>query len=129
MRKNAVTIDGEESPAVAGPRQEAAIGSKSKGVDHVFARRPKLFRGAIGADAVDAAGEQSRKRNERLLRGSLAGTRWAAGHNGWRALWVGDDGARSLPNALLLDRKSTRLNSSHSSISYAVFCLKKKKKK
>src|SRR5689334_23734292 len=28
---------------------------------------------------------------------------------------------------LILDRKSTRLNSSHSSISYAVFCLKKKK--
>src|SRR5689334_24376690 len=27
------------------------------------------------------------------------------------------------------DRKSTRLNSSHSSISYAVFCLKKKKQK
>src|SRR5438876_5616085 len=33
----------------------------------------------------------------------------------------GDDGLR--------DRKSTRLNSSHPSISYAVFCLKKKKKK
>src|SRR2546430_5807942 len=30
---------------------------------------------------------------------------------------------------LNLDRKSTRLNSSHSQISYAVFCLKKKKKK
>src|SRR5256885_6527457 len=29
---------------------------------------------------------------------------------------------------LLLDRKSTRLNSSHLVISYAVFCLKKKKK-
>src|SRR2546428_4552021 len=29
---------------------------------------------------------------------------------------------------LLLDRKSTRLNSSHDQISYAVFCLKKKKK-
>src|SRR5437899_12102189 len=28
-----------------------------------------------------------------------------------------------------LDRKSTRLNSSHLGISYAVFCLKKKKKK
>src|SRR3712207_7742151 len=27
-----------------------------------------------------------------------------------------------------LDRKSTRLNSSHANISYAVFCLKKKKK-
>src|SRR5690242_21183953 len=32
---------------------------------------------------------------------------------------------RALPG----DRKSTRLNSSHMSISYAVFCLKKKKKK
>src|SRR5438477_8480513 len=31
--------------------------------------------------------------------------------------------------ALRRDRKSTRLNSSHMSISYAVFCLKKKKKK
>src|SRR5690348_17611600 len=30
---------------------------------------------------------------------------------------------------LRADRKSTRLNSSHPSISYAVFCLKKKKKK
>src|SRR5690554_342696 len=30
---------------------------------------------------------------------------------------------------ILLDRKSTRLNSSHVRISYAVFCLKKKKKK
>src|SRR5205085_4413972 len=30
---------------------------------------------------------------------------------------------------ITLDRKSTRLNSSHSQISYAVFCLKKKKKK
>src|SRR2546430_13246991 len=29
---------------------------------------------------------------------------------------------------VLQDRKSTRLNSSHSQISYAVFCLKKKKK-
>src|SRR5688572_31573631 len=29
----------------------------------------------------------------------------------------------------VLDRKSTRLNSSHSQISYAVFCLKKKKNK
>src|SRR5216683_6516439 len=30
---------------------------------------------------------------------------------------------------LRIDRKSTRLNSSHDQISYAVFCLKKKKKK
>src|SRR5207249_9044589 len=37
-------------------------------------------------------------------------------------------GIRGLPHAApALDRKSTRLNSSHVSISYAVFCLKKKK--
>src|SRR3712207_7932069 len=35
----------------------------------------------------------------------------------------GDDG-----NQFKLDRKSTRLNSSHANISYAVFCLKKKNK-
>src|SRR5688572_33279418 len=36
---------------------------------------------------------------------------------------------RSSNSRTLRDRKSTRLNSSHSQISYAVFCLKKKKKK
>src|SRR2546427_8095304 len=36
--------------------------------------------------------------------------------------------SRALPSRAG-DRKSTRLNSSHSQISYAVFCLKKKKKK
>src|SRR5438067_7937701 len=34
-----------------------------------------------------------------------------------------------IPTQPMEDRKSTRLNSSHVSISYAVFCLKKKKKK
>src|SRR3712207_7821974 len=34
---------------------------------------------------------------------------------------------RSAGAALQADRKSTRLNSSHANISYAVFCLKKKK--
>src|SRR2546427_381006 len=38
------------------------------------------------------------------------------------------DPARREPARPQLDRKSTRLNSSHSQISYAVFCLKKKKK-
>src|SRR5437870_10592715 len=35
---------------------------------------------------------------------------------------------QDLKKATELDRKSTRLNSSHVAISYAVFCLKKKKK-
>src|SRR2546421_9079445 len=39
-------------------------------------------------------------------------------------------GQRALTEGLAsADRKSTRLNSSHDQISYAVFCLKKKKKK
>src|SRR2546428_1736496 len=45
----------------------------------------------------------------------------------------GDSGQEHLDSlrriAPLVDRKSTRLNSSHDQISYAVFCLKKKKKK
>src|SRR3712207_7044539 len=36
--------------------------------------------------------------------------------------------AQGLPGVEPQDRKSTRLNSSHANISYAVFCLKKKKK-
>src|SRR5690348_17812167 len=48
---------------------------------------------------------------------------WVAARSGGRA--VGRLGGR--PDLVLRDRKSTRLNSSHPSISYAVFCLKKKK--
>src|SRR5690349_23986734 len=40
-----------------------------------------------------------------------------------------DFGTKIIVNAYATDRKSTRLNSSHVEISYAVFCLKKKKKK
>src|SRR5436309_4765344 len=39
------------------------------------------------------------------------------------------DGVDAGSIASAIDRKSTRLNSSHVKISYAVFCLKKKKKK
>src|SRR3712207_7257087 len=40
---------------------------------------------------------------------------------------IGVPTAPLIHQALGLDRKSTRLNSSHANISYAVFCLKKKK--
>src|SRR5437762_13679174 len=43
-----------------------------------------------------------------------------------RSRWWGSCSAGGLVDG---DRKSTRLNSSHRCISYAVFCLKKKKKK
>src|SRR2546427_8751138 len=50
---------------------------------------------------------------------------------GNEVLFIGADDANGAPIMLAAekaDRKSTRLNSSHSQISYAVFCLKKKKK-
>src|SRR6266852_6119897 len=47
---------------------------------------------------------------------------YVADHPGRKVFWLGPERDTS-------DRKSTRLNSSHGSISYAVFCLKKKKKK
>src|SRR3712207_8870845 len=61
------------------------------------------------------------------------------GHPGWLALWwclvAYPDSNPSLVDIKtvtarrsLEDRKSTRLNSSHANISYAVFCLKKKNK-
>src|SRR5258708_14317869 len=61
----------------------------------------------------DDAGEELRR--DRQSDGGLAGSRFAGRANP-PSLW------RSR-----LDRKSTRLNSSHQIISYAVFCLKKKK--
>src|SRR2546427_11710948 len=49
---------------------------------------------------------------------------------GWYSSTSGSWGSSRCDTSVRqIDRKSTRLNSSHSQISYAVFCLKKKKKK
>src|SRR5690242_21147243 len=57
----------------------------------------------------------------------------AARQSLWQILPLAPAGYGNSPysslSAFAGDRKSTRLNSSHMSISYAVFCLKKKKKK
>src|SRR5258707_11635141 len=63
------------------------------------------------------------------------GVFWDLGFGVWDFLRPSDFGLRIFPSfrlpaadwLLLVDRKSTRLNSSHANISYAVFCLKKKK--
>src|SRR2546427_8551046 len=68
-------------------------------------------------------------RSPRLLAAPVrprAGGR-VSGHE-LRSVPAGEAARRPAPQPLR-DRKSTRLNSSHSQISYAVFCLKKKKKK
>src|SRR2546426_6208261 len=56
---------------------------------------------------------------------AIAGGRFLAVGSNSDVLNLAGPGARKLD----LDRKSTRLNSSHLVISYAVFCLKKKKRK
>src|SRR5712691_8606071 len=78
-------------------------------------------------------GERAHERTEmpdagqdnRLTGGEPGGRRGAAGLGAQPA--QGPLNRGQVPGAI--DRKSTRLNSSHSQISYAVFCLKKKKKK
>src|SRR6266540_2810974 len=76
--------------------------------------------------------------NRKRETGSPAGRRVparagaAGGHSGGVPQAVTRAGCRRRPlgrGAAGGDRKSTRLNSSHITISYAVFCLKKKKKK
>src|SRR3712207_9293377 len=67
-----------------------------------------------------------------LFRSERDGTIWinATHEDGEVVLSVRDNGVGIAPEALgemFEDRKSTRLNSSHANISYAVFCLKKKK--
>src|SRR2546426_5816650 len=65
-----------------------------------------------------------------LLRKSPVAYRLSTALRGRLVVWSGtpDQGTSNRDLKDKLDRKSTRLNSSHLVISYAVFCLKKKKK-
>src|SRR3712207_8161014 len=66
-----------------------------------------LFR-SDGAEVVEVVGHRRGRERALVRRGGVRADR------------------RPLPGAGRRDRKSTRLNSSHANISYAVFCLKKK---
>src|SRR2546422_8138158 len=83
----------------------------------LFRSPRRRVRSGVG---VHAGGAVARTRPENLLPACARG-----------ALDRGGDGSRGIGWNLLPvsegDRKSTRLNSSHGYISYAVFCLKKKK--
>src|SRR2546429_2369083 len=80
-----------------------------------------LFRSGGGARRVRGGAEDpSRAALARQRHPGAAHRQRVAGH----ATGDGDAGRAQLPGR---DRKSTRLNSSHGYISYAVFCLKKKK--
>src|SRR5690606_40211887 len=82
-----------------------------------ISRRRTVPRAALAAAAAAAA---------RLPPAAVAGRRSAARRHHPHRCPPG--AATSRPRCARADRKSTRLNSSHVKISYAVFCLKKKNK-
>src|SRR3712207_7786820 len=67
-----------------------------------------LFRSGARPGACEGRGRAGPSRSPRSARGHA-------------------EGSRRRDRGVGVDRKSTRLNSSHANISYAVFCLKKKK--
>src|SRR3712207_8283266 len=75
-----------------------------------------LFRSVDRADLGRVDGE--------LAREAVAG---GFGRLAGEAFFVAEVGEDRIDRLHTRDRKSTRLNSSHANISYAVFCLKKKK--
>src|SRR5580698_209965 len=92
-------------------------------------------RDVIGHAPVDDLLEDEQVRTLHLGRPAAAGGQveregpHAPGNGGVdRVYRDGTPGDAGVPGRAAGDRKSTRLNSSHMSISYAVFCLKKKKK-
>src|SRR5690606_40436376 len=85
---------------------------------------PTLFRSSRRREASSPPSASARRS---LLTASYC---WRAPN--WQTATARVPAARSFPSGERqnsIDRKSTRLNSSHVKISYAVFCLKKKKKK
>src|SRR5207248_11320072 len=80
-------------------------------------RSAVILEPAVGVAPVAQGGAVIPLRDERAAADAIAGGRLGAD----RLLQTLD---HLLRNAMTLDRKSTRLNSSHRTISYAVFCLK-----
>src|SRR3712207_8808149 len=75
----------------------------------------------VPPDVERAHGDERARRIRRVRRGPDAVP------GGPRSVRRRRGGGGSGPGGVPRDRKSTRLNSSHANISYAVFCLKKKK--
>src|SRR5574337_1419990 len=91
-----------------------ALGSDGVVVTHALDEAAVATAAGIGGDDVV----------EGALLGAAAGE---ADHNHFGILFDGNRKTGNSNSITCTDRKSTRLNSSHHSISYAVFCLKKKK--
>src|SRR2546427_786095 len=109
--------DTEEGPEPAAP-------PRAEGVVPL----PRSERGGSGTAAQGEIPCQPRRASCSWMRISVA-PKSATRFFSWSMTAGGALATKASLPSLALDRKSTRLNSSHSQISYAVFCLKKKKKK
>src|ERR1035437_10019939 len=101
-------------------------------METVAPTEPHAGRHDSAAAAVSAAGSWSGATNPQAndsLGARTGALRWIPPAGAWlcrRHHPFSPALLASLPGVHWLDRKSTRLNSSHANISYAVFCLKKK---
>src|SRR2546427_13124118 len=92
------------------------MGALSMGLPMIYLPAGPMLRGNWHGQVL-GSGSDSRKYWAELRAGTIT-------ENDWEEIEEGI--ARSPGHCMTIDRKSTRLNSSHSQISYAVFCLKKK---
>src|SRR3712207_6906494 len=84
-----------------------------------------LFRSHSKADVEETASYASMKAQSQ----TPTDEQWRQSAEAWGRRFEGNPADAQAAIYYARDRKSTRLNSSHANISYAVFCLKKKKKK
>src|SRR3712207_7334905 len=85
-----------------------------------------LFRSLVGGDAGRGRTIFNERADVQCLR--CHAVKGEGGNAGPDLAGIGRRQTREYLLESVIDRKSTRLNSSHANISYAVFCLKKKKR-
>src|SRR5438034_5949332 len=88
-----------------------------------------LFQGETDVGRVTKRGSVTYDAGQNQYTVAGSGANMWLDHDDFHFVWKRIQGNFILTARARLDRKSTRLNSSHTVISYAVFCLKKKKTK
>src|SRR5256885_12103371 len=124
-------IEQAEAFAEARPRERRALRLMGKGFVAEEALAIGLYCALTARDFEDgiilAVNHSGDSDSTGSISGNLLGA--ASGVEAIPERWLSNLELRTTIEALAEDRKSTRLNSSHLVISYAVFCLKKKKNK